>query len=84
MFNNDEKRGRHASRTAAIRHKQDFGKSPKRRCRQDSPDRMAKIRLPAKKIRQMRRNHGCRSRLCVPAFNLAQHRNEHLLLDARD
>jgi hypothetical protein len=26
MFNNDEMRGRYTSRTAAIRHKQDFGK----------------------------------------------------------
>jgi hypothetical protein len=26
------------------------------------PDRMAKIRLPAKQAKQMRRNHGCKHR----------------------
>jgi hypothetical protein len=44
---------------AALHATSQIGESPKRSRRQDSPGRKAKIRLPVKKNRQMRRKHGC-------------------------
>jgi IS5 family transposase len=65
--------------------------SPKRSRRQDSPGRKAKIRLPAKKNRQMRRKHGSNesraSRTDIVAivafatFDCAQRRSTRSLAD---
>jgi hypothetical protein len=45
------------------RHKLILGKFRNDHVAQDSTDRMAKIRLPAKLSREMRRKHGCKLHL---------------------